>query len=95
MLWENSKMTTLYYDTTAASESYPCVVRISDSEILVEYDDEGVVQYRGGNDGTGHFELRADAINGRATLHRFADARRLEGSWIEEGVRGMWRIELS
>ena len=32
--------------------------------------------------------------NGRATLHRFADGLILEGSWFEEGERGMWRIHL-
>jgi hypothetical protein len=94
MLWQNSKMTALYYDDTA-DENYPCAVRISESEILVEYNDEGIVQYRGKNDGSGHFELRSDVVNGRATLHMFSGALRLEGSWVEDGARGMWRIDLA
>ena len=88
-------MTTLYYDTDVADENYPCAVRISESEILIEYDDDGAVQYRGANDGSGHFELRSDTVEGRATLHMFPDSLRLEGSWIEDGARGMWRIELA
>lgn len=88
-------MTTLYYDADAADENYPCVVKISDTDIVVEYQDQGIVQYRGKSDGSGHFELRADAVNGRGTLHMFPGAARLEGSWIEDGARGMWRIELA
>lgn len=97
MIWNNSKMTTLYYDADVADENYPCVVRISDSEIVVEYRGEAseLVQYRGKNDGTGHFELRSGAVNGRGTLHMFSGASRLEGSWVEDNARGMWRIELA
>ena len=95
MLWSNSKMTTLYYDTDAADENYPCAVRISDSEILVEYEDDGFVQYCGKNDGSGHFEVLANTVDGRATLHMFPNSNRLEGSWVEDGARGMWRIELA
>ena len=95
VLWTNSKMTNLHYDAEAADENIPCTVRLSDSEILIEYHEEGLVQYRGPNDGSGHFELRADAISGRATLHMFPGSSRLEGSWVEEGERGMWRIEMA
>lgn len=95
MIWNKSKMTTLYYDTDVADENYPCVVRISDSSIVVEYQDDGVVQYQGKDNGTGHFELISDSVNGRATLHMFPGSSRLEGSWVEDGARGMWRIELA
>jgi hypothetical protein len=70
------------------------VVKITDDEILVEYDDEGLVKYRGPNDASGHFLLAAPDVEGRASLHRFPDADILEGSWVEAGYRGMWRIEL-
>ncbi len=92
-IWNNSKMSTLYYDD--ASDSLPCVVKITDDEILVEYDDDGLVQYRGPNDGSGHFVLTSEKVDGRASLHRFPDSKFLEGSWIEGVYRGMWRIELA
>ncbi|MEZ5443436.1 MAG: hypothetical protein R3F15_18340 [Lysobacterales bacterium] len=97
VIWKNSKMTTLYYDTAAADEKHPCVVKIGDSDILVEYrgETEELVQYRGKNDGSGHFELQAESVSGRGTLHMFLGSSHLEGSWIERGARGMWRIELA
>ena len=87
-------MATLYYSNEAASEWYPCVVRIDNTDILVEYEDGGIVQYRGCNNGDGHFELYAPDINGNATLHMCKDGQTLEGSWVEGGIRGMWRIYL-
>lgn len=93
-IWNHCRMSTLYYSDDAAEENCPCVVKITDEEILVEYEDEGLQQYRGRNDGSGHFLLTAPELEGRASLHRFADADLLEGSWTEGGYRGMWRIEL-
>ncbi|MDE2252908.1 MAG: hypothetical protein KGL42_01345 [Betaproteobacteria bacterium] len=58
-IWNNSKMSTVYYADDSASESDPCVIKITDREILVEYDDDGLVQYRGTNGGSGHFMLSA------------------------------------
>lgn len=94
-IWNNSRMTILYYTSDVASQNFPCVVKITDEEILVEYDDDGLVQYRGANDGTGHYVLTAPEVDGRASLHRFPESELLEGSWVEGGVRGMWRVELS
>ncbi|TAM17846.1 MAG: hypothetical protein EPN62_19790 [Candidimonas sp.] len=87
-------MTTLHHSDDEASENDTCVVKITDDEILVEYDDDGLVQYRGENDGNGHFVLTAPEVDGKASLHRFPDSQTLEGSWVEGGYRGMWRIEL-
>ena len=94
-IWTHCKMSTLYYSEDGAEENYPCVVKIIDDEILVEYDDEGLVKYRGPNDASGHFLLAAPDVEGRASLHRFPDADILEGSWVEAGYRGMWRIGLA
>jgi hypothetical protein len=93
----NSKLTTLHYSDEPAWENYPCIVKITDKEILIEYHDEdrGTVQYRGLNDGSGHFELSSKVTSGRATLHMFPKSTVLEGSWIEDGARGMWLIHLS
>ena len=93
-IWTQCKMSTLYYSDDDAAENYPCVVKITDDEILVEYDDEGLVQYHGAHDGSGHFVLTAPSVQGRASLHRFPDADILEGAWVEGSHRGMWRIEL-
>lgn len=93
-IWKNSKMTTLYYSNQSASLDYPCVVKIDEKEILIEYEDEGIKQYHGLNDGTGHFILHAPDINGKGSLHMFPGATLLQGSWIEAGERGMWSIKL-
>ncbi len=100
MLWNNSHMTHLYYDKDMAVENEPCQVRIGNGEILVEYDEEDhkgisrLVQYKGKQEGEGHYVLTCDADNGKATLHAFPGGTVLEGSWVESSVRGMWRIFL-
>ena len=94
-IWNASKMTTLFYSDVPAAEDDPCVVKIDDDEIVIEYEDDGIVQYRGSNRGDGHFELRATRGKGKASLHMFPGALIIEGSWIEDGYRGMWRIKLA
>ncbi len=94
MIWKNSKFETLYYSQDIADTDWACTVRIDDDSILVEYDNEGLCQYIGKNDGSGHFELHLKDGDGRATLHRFPDSLVLEGSWVENGQRGMWRVLL-
>lgn len=94
VIWKQCTMTTLYHSADP-SEEYPCVVKINDDEILVEYEDGGYVQYIGKSNGDGHFKLEGSGFDGRATLHSFSEGAVLEGSWIEEGVRGMWRIKLA
>jgi hypothetical protein len=93
-IWGNSKMTTLYYSDDSAALDYPCVVKIDDKHVIVEYEDDGAKQYCGPNNGTDHFELKATDGDGHASLHRFPDSIILEGSWKEGGVRGMWKIKL-
>lgn len=94
MIWNNSTFDVLYYSRDAADMDWACVVKIDDERIVVEYDNDGLCQYVGVNDGSGHFELSMEGEDGRATLHRFQDAKLLEGSWTENGERGMWRIHL-
>jgi len=80
MIYHNSKMSSLYYSKVRADE-IPCLVKMTENEILVEYeDDDGLVQYQGKNQGNGHFELRAQSFDGRATLHMFPGSTILEGS---------------
>lgn len=74
---------------------WACVVKIDDERIVVEYDNDGLRQYVGVNDGSGHFELSMEGDDGRATLHWLRNSNLLEGSWTENGERGMWRIHLA
>ena len=37
----NCKRSTVCYSNDSALENYPCAVKITDGEILVEYEDEG------------------------------------------------------
>lgn len=94
-IWHNSKMSTFYYSDEPSSEDYPCIVEINEDKISVKYDDEEVVEYQGKNHGNGHFELSAPEIGGKASLHMFPNSLILEGYWIEDSYRGMWRILLA
>ena len=86
-IWAQSKMITFYH--TEPSDEWPCVVKIDKDEILVEYQDEGLVQYRGKIRGDGHFELHAPVVSGHASLHMFPGAVALVGKWIEGNEKGM------
>lgn len=91
-IWDKSTMLVLHEDDEAYR--WPCQVRIGDNEIVVSYDDDGLVTYSGAEVEPGHWRLEARGVKGRATLHRFRDAETLEGSWTEDGYGGMWSIEL-
>jgi hypothetical protein len=93
-LYPNSIMTIMYHSADASDEC-PCVVKISEAEILVEYEDDGFCQYVGRSRGVGHYELQAPALNGHASLHMFEGSEHLEGTWVEGTYRGMWRIRLN
>jgi hypothetical protein len=83
------------FESGAPSEECPCVVRISDSEIVVSYEDRGrQIAYKGPQISHGHFKLASTDNGGNATLHRSPDSEWLEGAWTEGGHEGMWRIEL-
>lgn len=93
-VWKKSRMDSLYYDGEA-EVARECEVKIDQESIVVSYKTEdGWVNYSGKNDGSGHFELRCDRYNGHASLHMFPGGKFLDGYWIEENERGMWRIVL-
>lgn len=94
-IFKNCKMSLLWYSAEASAEQEPCIVKIDDQEILVEYEDDGLVQYKGKNNGDGHFELNSPDVEGHASLHMFPNSNVLEGSWVEGKRRGMWRIVLA
>jgi hypothetical protein len=95
-IWNHCTADTVFYSKDEAWTDYPCTVKLTDEEIIVEYEeDDQIVQYRGRNNGDGHFELTSKEVGGRASLHMFHSSRILEGSWRESGERGMWIIRLA
>lgn len=99
-IFANSRMTTLYHTSQEAWENHPCTVRMTGNEIVVEYDDDGLVLYKGEEITPGHYRLRSHDESGdaEATLHMSPDTLVLEGSWVvkEPGQtrKGMWKIFL-
>lgn len=96
-IWKNSLMVSAFLDSARAFIDDPCQVRIDQKEIVVSYEDEdvdGIVVYKGKENGTGHFELFCPEVNGKATLHMFEGGNILEGYWQESGYEGFWRIKL-
>ena len=88
--WTNSTM-----DTFMQGDQSQCEVRITVFEIVVTYDyGQGPVTYKGKEIAPGHYELAAEEMGGKASLHRSPDNLWLEGSWIEGDKEGMWRIKL-
>ncbi len=88
-----AKMDTVYFDDSVAEEGFPCEVRLGDGEIVVSYEgDDGFINYTGKEIGEGHFQLSCASNGGSASLHCFKGSKILEGFWIEDGVKGFWRI---
>lgn len=82
--------------SSAVSFGKPCKVTINSKFITVAYDDAGQTwQYRGQALGPGYYNLQAEGFDGRATLHCFEGSNVLEGTWIQDGIRGMWRMSAS
>ena len=93
-VWKNCFIDTYYDDGLDAG--HPCEVRLDETVIEICYKDgPEFARYIGKNNGYGHFELRDDQVDGRASLHMFPGSKILEGYWSEQGLRGMWRITLS
>jgi hypothetical protein len=93
-IWKNCRMDSFYYDR-AAIAGHPCEVRIDGTEIVVSYKWDGEwVSYNGSEVGEGDFELTCDEKRGHAYLYRRRDSAHLDGYWMEDGERGMWRITL-
>jgi hypothetical protein len=96
MIWNNCKADHLFYDQGAAID-VSCNVELNGDKIRVWYESGNgtTLVYEGKEIGVGHFELHAPSVNGRATLHMFNGSKVLEGFWVENGYRGMWRIILA
>ncbi len=95
-IWKNSFMDTLGYDGSI-DLGKKCEVKIDDESISVSYtyEEEEPTYYKGGNDGSDHFQLDKNDQRGEASLHRFKNGLILEGYWEENGGKGFWRIKLN
>ena len=98
-VYPNARMYT--YAAHGDVERQPCAVRIGDGDglIVVEYQQESgrrrvVILYEGNEVESGHYTLTAQAVNGTATLHKIPNEDILEGSWVQGGDEGRWRIDL-
>jgi hypothetical protein len=88
-------MDTIFYGDNPAFEGEECEIRINGNEIVISYSDsDGVVIYKGKDEGSGHFVLECPERRGRATLHQIPTSKFLEGFWVEDGDKGFWRITL-
>jgi len=91
--WTTTGKMETYRANGDATYDQPCSVTFENEFITVSYlDDQTQNYYKGQAKASGHYELQAVDFDGRATLHGFRNSCILEGSWIEEGRRGMWRI---
>jgi hypothetical protein len=93
-IWKNSNM----FSTTFGAKDIDnglCEVLIDDNRIVVSYFIDGHgIEYTGVNNNDGHFRVQCRQLNGSGTLHKFKDENILEGSWVEGGYEGFWKIEL-
>jgi len=95
VVYQQSKMDTVYYDGDVAAEGDACEVKIGNGEIVVSYEEGGgFAVYKGEEVSEGHFILEYPENKGKASLHRFANSNTLEGFWVEGGAKGFWRIYL-
>lgn len=94
--WQKATMDNFYYHPAYEPDlDDECLVLIDGASITVKYDDEGEpVTWLGQEVEPGHFHLRSGGASDKATLHRFPGSGILVGDWVEDGERGMWRIEL-
>lgn len=93
-----AKMDTIYYDDDEAAEGDECEIRQEDNgRLVVSYEDGDEYVTYSGKGIDGHYTLTCTSHrekNGRASLHHMNNSRILEGFWIEDGWKGLWRIYL-
>jgi hypothetical protein len=72
-----------------------CELVLRDGQLIISYDDErGSVIYMGTNQGFG-YRLECPERKGRSTMHATGpENTQFEGSWIEDGYRGMWIVDV-
>ena len=94
-IWKNCRADIFYNDDKPELNDSGYEVRITDGDMVVSYQDDGMwVNYKGRDVGGGHYVLTSPEVEGRAVLHRVPDDDILEGNWSEGGFHGMWRLNL-
>jgi len=88
-------MDTFYYDGSAPDIGYPCEVILTDEELVISYDHEGGVVYRGKAIGPGHYELTSKEEDGRAVMHCLPGSKAVVGSWRVGQYTGLWKVTIS
>ena len=86
---------TIQWYSADGTETTRCEVNITPTYLVVTYV-YGIdhVEFRGGEEGAGHFRLQPSGLPGEATLHFFHDDIYLEGWWRVGNEECMWRITL-
>jgi hypothetical protein len=107
-IWGGSVMACLYFDRkinySNAYTDFPCRVTFRPGELEIAYRNDGPLRdgqrpdvvYRGKENGPGHYYLwngRNGSGKGNARMH-LTKSNVLEGSWEEDGLRGMWMVTL-
>lgn len=94
-IWKNCTCDIYYRDEGAELNDPGYEIRIDGDELVISYEGEhGWINYKGKDLGGGHYALTADAVEGRAMVHRAPNAEIIEGCWEEQGYLGMWRFYL-
>lgn len=94
MLYPNASMTVFLTDDKCYTQD--CNVRLDNESVRIEYVESGErLAYVGRAIEPGHYELRGEGFDARATLHCFTNAQVLIGEWREAGTWGMWRFTLN
>jgi hypothetical protein len=94
--WQKATMDNFYFSPGDEPDlDDECLVRFDAGSITLKYDDDGEpVVWRGTEIAPGHFKLQSPEVDGNATLHRFPNGPTLIGEWVEDGQRGVWRVDL-
>lgn len=94
-IYKNSLMS-LYYTDRPADTDLECIVVVGENKIELKYDQEDgqFWSWKGELNSPGHYLVYANYPGSRGTLHHLEQMKYLEGYWVENGYRGMWRIQL-
>lgn len=88
-------MDTHYTSPVEPELGYECEVVLTDDELVISYDADGHVVYRGKAIGPGHYELFSTEDAGRAVMHCVPGGTVLVGSWRVGSDTGLWKVEIT
>lgn len=96
LIYKNCKLSIYHQDRPADLEIH-CIVVVEGDELELKYDQEdgSFWSWKGSDQGCGHYLVYANSgRRGRAVLHHLRSTSYLNGYWAENGLKGMWRVEL-